>query len=86
MKCAAYIWLKTSTDKNLTPVIILSCHTLGLGLIRCLGIMGVPIVAVYYNIHDMKYVTESIFVPYPEKNEKEFLDLLEKLSCRYNGR
>ncbi len=46
------------------PVIILSTHNMGLGVIRSLGPMGIPIVAVYYEKNDMgflsKYVTEAI--------------------------
>ena len=55
----------------------LSSHTIGLGLIRALGQMGVPIIVVYYNKHDMgyvsKYVKKKIYASHPEKYEKEFL-------------
>jgi hypothetical protein len=33
--------------KALKPAIVLSTNTMGLGVIRALGSMGVPIVAVY---------------------------------------
>ncbi len=66
------------------PVIILSTHNMGLGVIRSLGPMGIPIVAIYYEKNDMgflsKYVTEAILAPHPEKREREFIDIL--LSCK----
>lgn len=60
--------------------IVLSCHIIGLAVIRALGIMGVPITAVYYNKKDMgyvsRYVTETLYVPHPLKAEKDFLKKL----------
>lgn len=69
------------------PAIVLSSHTIGLGVIRALGIMGVPVIAVYYEKHDMgyvsKYVKEKLYVSHPEKNEDEFVNLLKSLIRRY---
>jgi len=60
--------------------IVLSTRTIGLGVIRALGIMGVPIIAVYYDKGDMgylsKYVKEKVYAPYLEKAEDQFIDLL----------
>jgi len=71
-------------------VIVLASHTMGLGVIRSLGMMGVPIVAVSYDRQtDMgyvsKYVTETIYAPHPEKEEDAFLDLLEQHAPRLGG-
>lgn len=69
------------------PAIVIGTHTMGLGVIRALGTMGVPIVAAYYNIDDMgyvsKYVQERIRVPHPELDESQFVDALIKLSSRF---
>lgn len=73
----------------LKPAIVLSSYTMGLGVIRALGRMGVPIVAVYYDKKDMgyvsKYVKEKIQSPHPERAESDFVDLLVKLADRYKG-
>jgi predicted ATP-grasp superfamily ATP-dependent carboligase len=62
------------------PAVVLSSHTIGLYIIRCLGTMGVPLFVFYYNKNDMgyvsKFVTQRIHTPHPEKNESEFVDLL----------
>ncbi len=71
------------------PAIVLSTHTMGLGVIRALGIMGVPIIAVYYNSSDMgylsKYVTERIHAPHPEIYEEKFVRLLAESGTRFRG-
>jgi len=68
------------------PAIVLSTHTMGLGVIRSLGMMGVPIIAMYYDSRDMgfcsRYVRERIPVPHPEQQEDQFLDLLIALGHR----
>jgi len=76
-------------EKTVKPAIVLSTHTMGLGVIRALGIMGVPIIAVYYDGGDMgylsKYVKERIYAPHPEKSENRFIDLLIESATRFNG-
>jgi len=71
------------------PAIVLSTHTMGLGVIRALGIMGVPIIAVYYDSGDMgyvsKYVKEKIYAPHPEKLEDQFINLLIGSASRIGG-
>jgi D-aspartate ligase len=63
-----------------TPAVVLSSHTVGLAIIRSLGMMGVPITAMYYERQDMgfvsKYVQKRVAVPHPERNENEFLRIL----------
>jgi predicted ATP-grasp superfamily ATP-dependent carboligase len=71
------------------PAVVLSAHTVGLVVIRGLGMMGVPIVAVYYNKGDMgyvsKYVTQKILAPHPEESEEQFVELLVESSSRFGG-
>ena len=72
------------------PAIVLATHTMGLGVIRALGIMDVPIVAVYYDRHkDMgyvsRYVEHQVHAPHPERAEDEFLDLLVECAPRFGG-
>lgn len=71
------------------PAIVLSTHTMGLGVIRGLGAMGVPIIAVFYDHNDMGYlsrhVKERIHAPHPEKFEDQFVDLLVESAARFGG-
>jgi predicted ATP-grasp superfamily ATP-dependent carboligase len=72
-------------DKGeIAPVVVLSTSTAGLGLIRSLGIMGIPIIAVCYNKYDMgyvsKYVKKKVCSVHPEKQEKVFLNQLYQLA------
>ena len=66
--------------KKLVPAVVLSCHTIGLTVIRCLGSQAVPIIAVYYRKCDMgyvsKYVKKAIYAPHPEKYPEAFINLL----------
>lgn len=60
---------------------------MGLGVIRALGVMGVPVVAVYYNREDMgyvsRYVSERFHLPHPEHDETLFVEKLIALASRY---
>ncbi len=62
------------------PAVVLSTYTMGLGVIRSLGSMGVPVVAVQYDDRDMgfasTYVRERIRAPHPETDEEAFIELL----------
>lgn len=64
----------------MTPAIVLSSHTSGLGVIRALGVKGVPVVSVFYDKNDMgyvsKYVKERVLVPHPERYEEQFIGQL----------
>jgi len=78
-----------SKEKTLTAAIVLSTHTMGLGVIRALGTMGVPIIAVTYNTEDMGYVSRYVkgvvHVPHPEKLPDEFIDALIAIGERFGG-
>jgi len=75
--------------ETIKPAIVLSTHTMGVGVIRSLGIMGVPIAGIYYDMEDMgfvsRYVKERIRAPHPEKSENEFINLLIEIAPRYQG-
>ena len=75
--------------KQKEPAIVLSTHTMGLGVIRSLGIVDIPIVAVHYDSGDMgylsKYVKERIHAPHPEKYEDQFINLLLESAKRFSG-
>lgn len=76
-------------EKHMNPAIILSTNKMGLGVIRGLGTMGVPVVAIYYDPYDMgylsKYVNERIHAPHPERFEDQFVELLVKIAARFRG-
>ena len=67
-------------NKKLVPAAILTSHTIGLGVIRALGKMGVPIYVFYYEPFDFgylsKFVNKKIFAHHPEKSEQQFIELL----------
>lgn len=71
------------------PAIVLSAHTMGLGVIRALGVMDVPVIAMSYDREDMgcvsSYVKEVIHVPHPERFPNEFIDALMSSSSRFSG-
>jgi D-aspartate ligase len=74
----------------MVPAIVLGSHTMGLAVIRALGMMGVPIIVVVYDEREdmgyvSKYVTERILAPHPEKFEDQFIDVLEKSAARLSG-
>lgn len=62
---------------------------MGLGVVRALGIMGVPVVLVHYDERDMahvsRYVAEAISAPHPEKNREAFIRLLMNCAERFSG-
>lgn len=68
------------------PAIVIGTHTMGLGVIRALGSMGVPVIALYYRDDDMgfvsKFVHESLHVPHPEAEEAGFIECLVDLASR----
>jgi predicted ATP-grasp superfamily ATP-dependent carboligase len=63
------------------PAVVIGTHTMGLGVIRSLGMRGVPIFAVHYDEKDMgytsKYVTENYRSPHPGESDELFVEWLE---------
>jgi D-aspartate ligase len=80
---------RNQEDKVIKPAVVLATHTMGTGVIRALGTMGVPITAVYYDSGDMgylsKYVGEKIRVTHPETNEAQFISSLVEYASRFPG-
>ena len=72
-----------------TPAIVLGCHKIGLGIIRALGIAGVPVIGVYYNDMDMGYASRYIIAhykcPHPDKDDNAFVSFLIDLSSKWAG-
>ncbi len=70
-----------------TPAIVLSTHTVGLGVLRALGAMRVPLIAAYYETPDMgyvsRYVTAQLRTPHPEDEEDAFIGLLIDCAGRF---
>lgn len=70
-----------------TPVIVLSTHNIGLGVIRALGRHRIPLIAVYYQKQDMgyvsRYVRERVVAPHPEESQADFIGLLKDLAQRH---
>jgi D-aspartate ligase len=71
------------------PAVVIGTHTMGLGVIRALGRMDVPVIALHYRDDDMgfvsKFVRESIQIPHPESEEVRFLECLVELASRVHG-
>jgi len=71
------------------PAIVLSGHTMALGVVRSLGTMGVPVIMVHYDKKDMghvsKYIKHSIEAPHPETHESQFINVLIDCAKDYGG-
>lgn len=71
------------------PAIVVSSHTMGLGVIRALGQMGVPSVVFYHEKRDMgytsRYVRERHLVPHPVQDQEAFISALLDLAPRFEG-
>ncbi|MHC5158797.1 MAG: hypothetical protein ACYSN8_02015, partial [Planctomycetota bacterium] len=74
-------------SQHILPAVVLSTHNTGLAVIRALGQNGVPVIAVYYENHDMgyvsKYVKHKVAAPHPEQAQEEFIKLLIGLSTQH---
>jgi len=82
--------MSINQEPKLKPVIVLASHTMGLAVIRALGIMGVPIVVVVYDEREdmgcaSKYVREKITAPHPEESEDQFIEVLVECAARLGG-
>ena len=75
--------------KQMTPAIVLAAHTSGLGVIRSLGQMGVPIYAVTYERinmgHKSRYVKEYFNSPHPDKNPDKFIEFVLEIGKNLDG-
>lgn len=75
--------------QTMVPALVLGAHTVGLGVIRALGSMGVPVIAARYDERDMghvsRYVAESMRVPHPADREDDFIASLLECAPRLEG-
>ena len=73
---------------NPNPAIVLGGHIMGLTAIRALAKRNIPTILLYHIPNDFaassRYLTESIRIPNPEKEEKEFLQVLFDLGSELN--
>jgi D-aspartate ligase len=71
------------------PAIVLSGHTMGLGVARSLGEKGVPVVMMHHDERDMaqvsKFINARFWVPHPEKCQEEFIEFLVDKANRFGG-
>lgn len=73
-----------NVKKNIgTPVLVLSAHTIALGVVQSLGPKGIPLYLVSFDKKDMayksKYVRECFYLPHPERNSIDFVNGLIKI-------
>jgi len=75
--------LKNVKKDIVTPVLVLSAHTIAMGVVRSLGLKGIPLYLVSYDKKDMayksKYVEECYYLPHPERNSNDFVNGLIKI-------
>ena len=76
---------KASPDNR--PAIVMFSHIMGLAVIRALGRMKVPVVALYQRDSEMaqysRYVKQRIKMPDPLINEEKYIDKLISLSKKF---
>ena len=72
-----------------TTAIVVSGSTHGLGVVRSLGRMGVPVVVVSYDRRDVasrsRYAGQVIGAPHPDKDEAAFVKVLLEAAHRFPG-
>ena len=70
-------------NDTFTPVLVLSAHTIALGVVQSLGPKGIPLYLVSFDEKDMayksKYVRECFYLPHPERNSNDFVNGLIKI-------
>jgi D-aspartate ligase len=71
------------------PAVVLSGHTMALGVVRSLGRAGVRSVVVRYRdddfAHGSRHVASAVRAPHPEEDEAGFLAVIERLGPRFEG-
>ena len=76
-------------SKKIIPAIILSAHTMALGVVRALGMHGVPLVVAHYDSSDIaqrsRYVTQTLAAPHPQQDEAGFITQILQLAQKWEG-
>lgn len=71
------------------PAIILSAHTMALGVVKALGRQGVPLVVVHYDRRDMaqhsRYATQTLAALHPQQDEAGFVAQVLQLAEKWQG-
>lgn len=71
------------------PAIILSAHTMALGVVKALSRHGVPVVVVHYDRRDMaqhsRYATHTLATPHPQEDEAGFVAQIMELAGKWQG-
>ena len=75
---------------KLIPAIVLSAHTMALGVVRALGKQGVPVVVVHYDAggdiaQRSRYATQTLAVPAPQLDEASFVAQVMHLAQKWEG-
>jgi|SRR5271157_1876037 len=77
------------SGKTKIPIVILGAHTVGLGLIRSLHKLDVPIIVMYYDPKDMgyvsRYISKKFQIPSPLLEEDACINYLLEYGSR-NGK
>ncbi len=76
-------------ERNEKPVVVLSGHTMALGVVRALGEAGVPVFVLHYDARDMAHVSRHVkaefTVPPPQTHEVDFVEALVRHADRFRG-
>jgi len=74
---------------RMIPAIILSAQTQALGVVRALGMHGVPLVVVHYHpcdtAHRSRYATKTLSAPDPQQDEAAFVARVMELASEWKG-
>jgi predicted ATP-grasp superfamily ATP-dependent carboligase/glycosyltransferase involved in cell wall biosynthesis len=77
------------SDRNEKPVVVLSGHTMALGVVRALGEASVPVFVLHHDARDMAHVSRHVeaefTVPPPHTREADFVEALLRHAERFRG-
>jgi predicted ATP-grasp superfamily ATP-dependent carboligase len=77
------------SEAEARPVLVLSGHTMALGVVRALGEAGIPVFVLHYDARDMAHVSRHVkaelTVPSPQTHEDELVGALLNLAPRFEG-
>ncbi len=76
-------------SSGIPPALVVSGHTMALGVVRALGEAGVPVAVAHYDPRDMaqssRYVFAALRIPHPLYDEAGFVDALGAEARRLGG-
>jgi D-aspartate ligase len=72
-----------------SPVVVVSAHTMALGVVRALGEAGVPVFVLHHDERDLahasRYVRAEFVIPAPHTHESEFVEAVVRHADRFRG-